>query len=300
MKTVVIAGGTGLVGLRLSHLLREKGCRVRLLSRRPKGEDQFAWNPAKGLLDEQALVGADAVINLAGAGIAEKRWTSARKRDLIDSRVQSGTLLRAAIQKMATPPAVYLSASAIGYYGNSGEKNMSESDAPVDDSFMVRCCRAWEQAAQTADAEQLRTVIFRIGVVLDLGGGALPEIAKPMYFGAAPWFADGRAWWSWIHLDDLCRMFIWALETPEIRGVYNAVAPHPARNADLVRAVRRALGRPALSVPAPAFVLRFVLGEMSAVVLNSNLVSADKILAAGFGFRYPELAPALAAVFSKN
>lgn len=300
MKIVLIAGGTGLVGTRLSEMLLEKGYQVRLLSRNPKGAEQFFWNPAKGLMDEQALTGVNAVINLAGAGIADKRWTRARKRELIDSRVQSGTLLRQAIQKMERPPEVYLSASAIGYYGNSGEKKMVETDAPVDDSFMTHCCRVWEQAAQTSGTKQIRTVILRIGIVLDSDGGALPELVKPMYFGIAPWFADGSAWWSWIHLEDVCRMFIWALETPDIEGIYNAVGPHPVRNMELLHTIRRVLGRVALPIPAPTFALKFILGEMSAVVLNSNLISADKISAAGFKFQYPELEPALAEIFSKR
>lgn len=300
MQTILIAGGTGLIGSRLSVLLEQKGYSVRLLTRHPKGPEQYAWDPAKGTIDDAALDGVDAVINLAGAGIAEGRWTALRKQLLIDSRVQSAQILQTAFQREGHQPKTYLSASAIGYYGNSGEQWMYETTPPTDDSFLVQCCNAWEMAAEQIGALGIRTVILRIGVVLAKEGGALAEFIKPLRFGLGAYFGDGKAWYSWIHRDDLCRMFIWALENPQVDGVFNAVAPHPARNKDLVKSTAKAMRQPAIFAPAPPFALRLMLGEMAAVVLNSNRVAAQKIQEAGFDFLYPELDKALVEVFQNG
>jgi len=297
MPTILLAGGTGLIGARLAEMLREKGHTVRLLTRSPKGENQFGWNPAAGMLDETALQNVDFVINLAGAGIADERWTAARKREIVESRVQSARTLQEAFSRLGIRPKAYLSASAIGYYGNSGERWMTEADAPVDASFMVECCRQWEAAADKVAALGIRTVKFRIGVVLAKEGGALAEFVKPLRFGLGGYFADGQAWYSWIHLDDVCRFFTWAIENPSVEGVFNAVAPQPARNKDLVKAIAKAMHQPAIFAPGPAFLMRLALGEMSAVILNSNRVSAEKAIRAGFQFQYPDLVTALNQIF---
>lgn len=297
MKTILLAGGTGLIGTRLQTMLREKSYALRLLTRTPAGAGQYAWDPVRGTIDDAALQGVDAVINLAGAGIADARWTPERKKILVDSRVQSARVLREAFQRSGVLPKTWISASAIGYYGNSGEQAMLETDAPVDQSFMVQCCAAWEAAAEEAAALGIRTVILRIGVVLAKEGGALKEIAGPLRFGLGAYFADGRAWYSWIHRDDMCRILIWALENPQAEGVYNAVAPQPARNKELVKTLAQAMRRPALILPAPAFALRLMLGEMSAVVLNSNLVSSEKLQHSGFLFHFPDLPSALQDVY---
>ncbi len=327
MSTILIAGGSGLVGSRLSEMLRERGHVVRILTRRPQTAvlrndnpqppAQFAWNPAEGTMDDTALLGTDVVINLAGAGIADGRWTAARKRELVESRVQSARTLRDAINRTGHRPQAYLSASAIGCYGDSGERLMHETDKPVGEGFMIECCHQWEQVAAEVAALGIRTVVLRISVVMAQEGGALAEFVKPLRFGLGAYFGNGRAWYSWIHRDDLCRIFMWAMENPSVsglpaeaslsaeawqtgakEGVYNAVAPHPARNSDLVRAAAKAMRQWAIFVPAPAFVMRLIFGEMSAVILNSNLVSADKLLAAGFQFQYPDLEGALGDIFS--
>jgi hypothetical protein len=297
MSTTLLAGGSGLIGKRLSEMLHAQGHSVRLLTRTPRGEGQFAWNPAAGTLDETALEGIDYLINLAGAGIADRRWTAARKRALVESRVQSADVLCRAFERSGLRPRAYISASAIGYYGDSGEALMAEASAPADQSFMVECCQKWEQAADAVAALGIRTVKLRIGVVLATEGGALAEFVKPLRFGLGTYFADGQAWYSWIHRDDVCRAFIWALENEAAEGVFNAVAPQPARNRDLVRATARAMRQPVLMLPAPAFALRLMLGEMSAVVLNSNRVSAEKIERAGFQFEFPALESALGEIF---
>lgn len=295
--TILLAGGTGFIGRRLVPFLQSKGHTVRVLTRKPEGSDQFGWDPMAGTIDDNAVRGADIAINLAGAGIADRRWTAARKKLIIDSRVQSAHTLRAAFQRLGQLPKAYISSSAMGYYGNSGENWVTESDAPADKGFMVNCCVAWEGAAEEFTALGVRTVLLRTGIVLGKEGGALREIARPLYFGIGGYFADGQAWYSWIHLDDLCRLYLWAIEHPQAEGIFNAVAPHPVRNIDLVKATAKAMGRAAVFIPAPTFALRLAFGEMANTILFSNRVSADKTIQAGFHFQYPELDMALEHIF---
>jgi uncharacterized protein (TIGR01777 family) len=297
-KQILIAGGTGLIGARLIPLLEENGWKVRVLTRNPKRQGQYFWDPVAGKIDPEALQGVHAVINLAGAGIADKRWTSERKRELIESRVKAADLLFQHVAQLAERPTAFLSASAIGFYGNSGEAWMTEDSQPVDDSFMVDCCRQWESAAEQFARAGIRTVKFRIGVVLAREGGALAEIIKPIHFGLGTYFGNGQAWWPWIHREDVCNAFLWALEDSNIKGVYNLVAPKPERGKALVAETARAMGRKILLVPAPVPALKLMLGEMSAVILNSNRVSADKLIKSGFVFQYPQLEPALHHIFA--
>lgn len=298
--TMLIAGGTGLIGSRLTQLLQSKGHSVRLLSRTPAGTDQYAWDPLSGRIDDRAVQGADIVINLAGAGIADKRWTPARKKLIIDSRVASAHVLREAFQRLGHQPRAYISSSAIGYYGNSGEEWVDEADAPADNGFLVQSCTLWEQAVETIGAMGIRTVILRTGIVLDPVGGALKEILKPLKLGAGTYFGDGQAWYSWIHRDDICRMYLWAAENPGVEGIFNAVAPNPVRNIDLVKAIAKARKQVAIFAPAPEFALRLMLGEMADAVLFSNRVAANKAIQAGFHFQYPDLEGALADLFAST
>ncbi len=299
-KTIILAGGTGLIGTRLQALLREEGYAVRLLTRTPKGEGQFAWNPEAETIDERALVGADAIINLAGAGIADGRWTEARKKSIVDSRVKGAQTLRRALARMDKHPQVYISASAVGYYGDSGEQLMHETDPPGPTGFKAHTCVVWEDAALEVASLGIPTVVMRIGLVLAKEGGALREIVRPLRFGLGAYFANGQAWYPWIHRDDMCRVFIWALRqtwaaTDEHQPlhIYNAAAPNPVRNLPLVKAAAKAMRQPALFVPAPAFVLRLMLGEMSDVILDSNKVSSEKLERAGFSFQFTDVDSAL-------
>lgn len=297
-NTVLIAGGSGLIGSKLSKMLLKNGYAVRLLSRSPKAEGQFFWNPASGEIDASALEGVDSVVNLTGANIAGGRWTAARKRDIIESRVQSAILLRREIEKLAVPPKSYLSASAVGFYGNSGEEWMSETSPPANQGFLAECCQKWETAADQIAALGVRSVKFRIGVVLDKEGGALAEIVKPLRFGLGIYFGDGKAWWPWVHHEDVCQAFLWAIENHHAQGVFNLCSPVPARGRDLVKATAKALHQPAIFLPAPAFLLRLFLGQMSTVVLNSNRVSSEKITKSGFVFKWPGLDSALRDIFA--
>ncbi len=296
MKTVLIAGGSGLLGSRLSHWLQQKGYKVIHLGRQPRAGGEirtYRWDPARGELDREAVAQADYVIHLAGAGIADRPWTKARKKLIIDSRVESTRLLGQVLSERSEPPRAYVAASAIGYYGDRGEDLLRESDPPAREGFLSASTCAWEEAIREVRDTGIRTVGLRIGIVLSTKGGALEKILLPFRFRQGAYFGDGRQWMSWIHIDDMCRLIIAALENESMEGFYNAVAPHPVRNRELVRQVRKALGKAALVLPVPAWALRLAMGEMSEVILGSTRVSADKLLATGFKFAFPDLLPAL-------
>ena len=299
-KIVLLAGGSGLIGKHLSKMLKPSGYEVRILTRSPKNPGDFAWDPLQGSIDIKALEGVHYVVNLTGAGIADKRWTASRKKLLVDSRVASLNTLSNALVTQKHKPRAFVSASAIGYYGNSGEQKMSEDDAPANGGFMVDCCQQWEAPVQSISGLGIRTTTLRIGIVLSTEGGALAETIKPMRFGLAAYFGNGKAWWSWIHIDDVCRMMIWALENATVSGVYNAVAPNPIRGKELIRQTVRALHKAAIVLPAPAFALRLVFGEMADVLLNSNYILSRKTEEAGFEYAYPKIEEALRAIFSKS
>lgn len=302
MKTVLIGGGTGLVGARLSLMLEEKGYKVLHLSRRQNLSARFpayAWDPLKGTIDMEALGKADVIINLAGAGIADARWTEKRKQLIIDSRVKSTRLLKTGIQKCGARPEAFISAAAVGFYGDRGEEILTEASAPGN-GFLSESCVEWEKAIAEPVVEQLRTVWLRIGIVLSAKGGALEKILIPVRFGIGGYFGDGRQWYSWIHLDDLCRMFIYALENKELEGVFNAVAPAPVRNKDLVIATGTALGKSLLMIPGPEFAMRLAMGEMADTIFSSTRVSADKIRQTGFSFNFPELLPAISDLVKRK
>lgn len=303
MKKVLIAGGTGLVGKRLSQLLVERNYEVSHLSRKENLDAVFPayrWNVAEGFADPKAFQGIDYIINLAGTGVADKRWTTERKKSIIDSRVNSTILLKDMIEAMDEPPKAYIAASAIGYYGNRGEELLLENSKPGTNGFLPECVIKWENAIEEIAATGLRTPIIRIGIVLSMQGGALKEMQFPFNFFAGVYFGKGQQWYSWIHLDDLCEMLIMAIENEKINGIYNGVAPYPARNIDLIKAIKKAGNYPAFFIQAPAFAMRLGLGALSAVVLDSAKVSAKKIEAAGFQFKYPNLDPALAHLLNNK
>jgi hypothetical protein len=302
MPTALIGGGSGLVGTRLSELLTEKGYTVWHLSRSPGPDDHyrtFAWDTKKDYIDQAAVDGADFVVNLAGAGIADKRWTDKRKKLIIDSRVQTTQLLHKAIRNSATPPKAYISASAAGYYGDRADEVLTETDPPGN-GFLSESCIAWEKAAAAVSGPDLRNVIIRIGIVLSTEGGALPKMTLPLNFFAGVYFGNGRQWMPWIHIEDLCRVFIYAIEQERMSGVYNAAAPNPERNKDFIDLVADVRNKPVIMLPAPEFALKFALGEMSHVLLDSTRASAEKLAGTGFSFRFPKLRAALTDLYSRE
>lgn len=304
MPKVLIAGGTGLVGLRLSQLLSQQNYEVRHLSRKANPSTAyptFVWNPKEKSIDKRALEGVDYVINLAGAGIADALWTKSRKKLIIDSRVDTTQLLTKAIKEMDNPPKAYLSAAAIGIYGNRGDEILTE-DSPIGTKgFLVESCKAWEAAIHEAATQNgIRTVALRIGIVLSTKGGALPKMLLPLKLFTASYFGDGKQWYAWIHIDDVCRMFLKAMEDDSIEGFYNATAPNPLTNKALTKQMVKTLGKRAFIVPAPTATLRIGMGEMADVVLNSNRVLPKRMETAGFAFDFPDFKMAVKDVVSED
>lgn len=300
MSTVLIGGGTGLIGTRLSALLKAKGYEVMHLSRtaRPDAEfPAFEWDVEAGTIDEAAVGKADYVINLAGAGIADRPWTKARKKLIISSRVNAPALLADTFERLGHSPKAYISSSAIGYYGDRGNEWMSEDAAPGN-GFLSESTQAWETAIQGVAKTGPRTVGLRVGIVLSTQGGALEKMLIPFRFYTGTYFGDGEQWYSWVHIDDICRMFIHALETPSMEGFYNAVAPNPVTNKRLVMEMKEALHSAAVILPAPAFALRLAMGEMADAILDSTRVLADKIQETGFTHEYPSIDRALQSLLT--
>lgn len=283
---ILITGASGLIGTALAAALRAAGDDAIRLPR--------DWTAA-------ALAGADAVVNLAGASIGEGRWRPARRRILVASRVDATARLARAIAALPQPPRVLVSASAVGYYGNRGEEELRES-APSGQGFLPALARAWEAAALAAaappEAEDLRVVLLRFGVVLAAGGGALPPLVRLFRLGLGGRLASGRQWMPWITLDDAVNVILAALRDPRYRGAVNAVAPQPVRNRDFTRNLAAALHRPAFcAVPAP--LLRLALGRMAdELLLASQRVVPARLAELGYAWRDPDLAPALARLLA--
>lgn len=298
--TVGVTGASGMIGGELSAYLGTQGHTVKHFVRRAaRSAGEIAWDPARGTLEPGALEGLDAVVHLAGAGIADAPWTAERKRLLTDSRVAGTELIARAMAAAAAGPRVLVSASAIGWYGDRGEAPLDEASAPGE-GFLAELGQAWERAATPAAAAGVRVVHPRIGIVLWPPGGALERLLLPARFGAGGPLGSGRQWWSWITLHDLLDVIVRGIDDEALRGPVNAVAPEPARQGEIARALGRVLSRPAF-VPAPAFALRTLLGaEMAdAVLLASQRLTPRVLLERGHAFRDPQLEPALAALLGK-
>jgi len=299
---ILITGSTGLVGTALTQDLQRAGHTVcRLIrpgtSTRAIGNSQgfdVNWNPATGELGG-AAVGADAVVNLAGASIADGRWTPQRKQLLRSSRVDTTRALVQALAKMSARPRVLVSASATGIYGNRGDETLTEASQPGND-FLSGIAKEWESEALKAEALGIRVVRVRFGVILSKNGGALPQMMRPFEFGVGGKISTGKQWLSWITLDDAVPILRLALENANITGPLNVVSPQPVTNADFTKLLAAALRRPAL-FPAPAFALRLLLGEMAdALLLSSQRVLPAQLQKLNHQFLHPDLAPALAAI----
>jgi len=285
----VIAGGTGFLGSALAGSLRADGHQVTIISRRPHGPDQVAWT------NRSALDGADVVVNLAGTSLDSGRWNDSRKAEILHSRVQATETIVNAMSAASRRPPLLLNQSAVGFYGAHGSEPLTEESPPGSD-FLASVCVAWEAAAMKA-AWMTRVVLLRTGLPLDSSGGALPRLALPFRFFAGGRLGSGEQYWSWIHIDDWVRMIRWAIEEPDIKGPLNATAPAPATNRELADALGRALRRPVFA-PAPAFVLRLVLGEMAdALILSGQRVLPAKATRGGFEFRYADLDSALQHIY---
>ena len=266
--------------MRLSEMLIDQGYEVAHLSRNPdkvSNYKTFKWDVKKGSIDESAITYADYIVHLTGASVAAEKWTEDRKKEIINSRVKSTELLYNCLKNLDHHVKGFISASAIGIYGDAGDQLMSEESTTGDD-FLAEVCKAWEASAWQMHSLDLRTVIMRLGIVLSTKGGALPQMAKPVKIGAGAPLGSGKQYMSWVHLDDACRLFIRAIEDTQFEGVYNAVAPHPVTNKEFTQELAEAMKRPLVLPKVPAFAINLMMGEMSEVVLTGQRVSANKVL----------------------
>jgi uncharacterized protein (TIGR01777 family) len=302
MATILITGGTGLIGTALSKFLTARQHQVIILTRHPRSAasniSYAGWDPAKGTIDAEAVQKADYIINLAGAGVADKRWTKKRKEEIVNSRVQSGALLVKALEEMPNKVKAVISISGIGWYGDDKKRDAAKhfftEEDPADGDYLGQTCMQWEEAIRPVTALNKRLVIFRCGIALSAAGGAFTEFKKPVRLGVATIFGSGRQILSWIHIEDLCRMFLYAIENERIQGIYNATAPQPCTSRNFIMSLARKMkGRFFIPIYVPSFVLKMVLGELSVEILKSASVSCEKISRAGFQFLYPSLEVAL-------
>ncbi len=299
--TILITGGSGMIGRLLTQRLQKAGYAVRWLVRNPSSAPvpAFRWSVDHGYLDPAAFNGADAIIHLAGENIGGGRWTEARKRQLLESRTRSTALLAKKLKEIPNQINAVLSASAIGYYGDRPDGAIMTEASPSGDDFLAQITREWESAADAMADPGRRVVKVRIGIVLSADGGALNQLARPVKWMFGSPLGSGDQVMSWIHEQDLADIFLHLLQHQDTQGVYNAVAPSPVTNRDLVHAIGKVLRRPILLPPVPAFLLKLLLGEMSVMVLAGCRVSGEKIQEAGYHFRFPELQEALSDIFQK-
>ncbi len=307
MPIVLITGGTGTIGRALTTELLKRNFQVIIVSRDHQKLSNLAgmsyawWDPEKKEIDEKAIAMADYIIHLAGAGVADKRWSAKRKKEIHDSRVNGGHLLVHALKNIPNKIKSLVSSSAIGWYGPDPKIPNPDPFKETDLSypgFLGNTCRDWEASIQPL-ASLLRLVIFRTGIVLANSGGALKEFKKPLQFGMAAILGNGKQVVSWIHIDDLVQMFIYGMEKEEMRGVYNAVAPFPVNNKQLTLSLARARKKFYIPFYAPSFILKIVMGELSIEVLKSATVSAHKIQESGFNFQFPKIDDAMKDLIRK-
>ena len=296
---IIVTGSTGLVGTALVRSLLAEGHQVTRMVRggsqtfRAPGTSAVSWDPEKGTVDAAELEGHDAAVHLAGEPVAGGRWTEEKKRRIRESRVKSTRLLAETLASLKDKPKVLVSASAIGFYGDRGEEVLHEESASGED-FLSEVCREWEKAALAASQAGIRVVHLRIGIVLSPEGGALAQMLTPFKFGLGGPIGGGKQYMSWVALDDVVGIIKHALTHEEVRGPVNTVAPHPVTNAEFVKALGRALNRPAV-LPMPAFALRLALGKEMAdsLLLGGARVEPARLKATGYQFAYPELDGAL-------
>lgn len=304
MDTVLITGGTGLIGCALTKLLTEVGYKVIILSRQPGKPTDNAlvsyahWDVARQTIDETAIQQADFIVHLAGANVGDKRWTSSRKKEIVNSRTDSANLLFNALQKTPNKVRKIISASGIGYYGWDQGHAFTENDPPAND-FLGNTCVAWESSILRMKELQKKVVILRTGIALAKEAGALKEFYKPLRFGFATILGNGEQYISWIHLHDLVRIYLAAIVNHDLEGIYNAVAPQPVHHRDLVMTMAQvAKGKSFLPLHVPAFALKIGLGELSIEILKSCRASADKIEQTGFVFSFPDVRSAMENIFT--
>jgi uncharacterized protein (TIGR01777 family) len=290
---IVISGASGMIGTALTQFLSNSGHEVRALVRRQHTkESDIFWNPSANEIDKNALENVDVVIHLAGENIGAGRWTAARKKKILESRVKGTQLLAEALASLKNPPKVFISSSAIGFYGNRGDEVLTEESA-AGKGFLTEVCEAWEKATEPAKAAGIRVVNIRTGIVLSANGGALPKMVLPMLMGAGGIIGTGKQWMSWISLEDLVGIFHYAIYHDKLSGPVNATAPWSATNKSFTKILGVVLKRPTFA-PLPGFVVKILFGEMGeALLLEGQQVKPEKLTKEGFEFLYPDLESAL-------
>lgn len=293
-QRIAVTGASGLIGTALIGHLKSEGHTVQKLVRRPVvSPDEVSWDPRTGHVDLAPLEGVDAVIHLAGANVGDKRWTKKYRSEILNSRLLGTTAIAQAVSQLK--PQVFISSSAIGWYGETGNRAVTESDRPGDD-FLAAVCKEWEGAADIV--ANTRCVKIRTGLVLDPTGGALGKMLPLFRFGLGGKLGNGKQWWSWITLHDQIRAICYLLEKP-VEGPVNLTSPNPATNQEFTSALARAMHRPAL-FPVPSIALKVALGGFSTEILGSKKVIPQKLLDSGFSFDYPHIAPALSALIDQQ
>ena len=296
---ILLTGGTGLIGRQLCRHWLARGHRVTVWSRQPETVAQVCGAQVLGVGRLQEVIGAvDAVVNLAGAPIADRPWTHKRKALLWSSRINLTETLLAWMESLEQKPAVLISGSAVGWYGDGGERELTEASGPVQDDFPSQLCIAWEETAQRAEAMGVRVVLVRTGLVLAAEGGFLSRLLLPFKLALGGPIGNGRQWMPWVHIKDQIALIDFLLHKPDASGPYNACAPHPVRNREFAKTLGQVLHRPAF-MPMPAFALKVGLGELSGLLLGGQKALPERLLAAGFTFQFTELRAALDDVSSR-
>lgn len=309
MNKILITGGSGLIGHRLTHLLLIKEYEVNILTRHQhhhhhahhvthEGLKSFVWDIKKGEIDGKAFEGVSAIVHLAGANIAGKKWTHEQKREIIESRVKSASLIYDYLNNHEHEVNVFISASGIDYYGDCGSELIKEH-TPAGKGFLADVCRQWEDAAIRFKELGIREVRCRTGIVLAAHGGALPELIKTVPLGFAGYFAKTPLYYPWIHRDDVCGIYMHAIENAGVTGAYNTTAPTPLPMKELMQEILRARKSKAKLIPAPPFLLKLALGERSNLLLGSHNSSCEKIVNSGYQFKFGEIGKALEEIFKK-
>jgi uncharacterized protein (TIGR01777 family) len=303
MDHVLVTGGTGLIGSHLCNKLQDKGYSVSVLSRRGICEGDFPihhWDVDKGIIEEEGLKKANYIIHLAGANIAEKRWTNSRKKAIIDSRVESTRLLHKKMKEFDTNIKAFICSSSIGFYGAiTSNQIFSEMDSAADD-FVGKTCKDWEDACMDFKNDNIRTVSIRTGVVLTKNGGALAKMKPSIKFGIGSPIGGGNQYIPGIHIDDLCDIYIKALEDQQMSGAYNGVAPEHITNKEFISEFAKVLKKPLWFPKIPGVIIKLLYGEMSQLILKGSRISSDKIIDAGFKFSYPKLTDSLRQLCSSS
>lgn len=303
MANVLITGGTGLIGSSLSKVLLEKGYNVYHLSRTKKpgiSVHTYTWDYTINKIDDEAIHTADYIIHLAGANIGEKRWTTKRRKEILESRVKSGELILNSIVEQNKNIKAFITSSAVGYYGSVTSDKIGIEDDKNFNDFIGNVCKSWEQVADKFQSTGIRTVKLRTGIVLTKKGGALAKMILPLKYRIGAIVGNGKQYLPWIHIEDLCRIYIKAIEDIEMNGPYNAVAPEYLSYKTFIGQFAILFQKWFLNVKIPSFIFRIVFGKMSKILLNGSRVSSKKLAEAGFEFKFPVIQSALTDLLIKN